>query len=115
MKILVNETRVKVVKNKVSPPFREAIFDIMYGSGISREGEIIDMGVEADIVDKSGSWYSYKGEKIGQGKDNARDFLKANPALAKEIEGLIREKLSASSAKSLIAGVEDDESEPPEA
>jgi recombination protein RecA len=110
-----NETRVKVVKNKVSPPFREAIFDIMYGSGISREGEIIDMGVEADIVDKSGSWYSYKGEKIGQGKDNARDFLKANPALAKEIEGLIREKLSASSAKSVIAGVEDDESESPEA
>ena len=82
-----NETRVKVVKNKVSPPFREAIFDIMYGAGISREGEIIDMGVEADIVDKSGAWYSYNGEKIGQGKDNARDFLKANPELSKEIEG----------------------------
>ena len=108
-----NETRVKVVKNKVSPPFREAIFDIMYGTGISREGEIIDMGVEADIVDKSGSWYSYKGEKIGQGKDNARDFLKANPALSKEIEGLIREKLSTKSSKSVIAGVEDDEVEPP--
>lgn len=108
-----NETRVKVVKNKVSPPFREAIFDIMYGTGISREGEIIDMGVEADIVDKSGSWYSYKGEKIGQGKDNARDFLKANPVLSKEIEGLIREKLSVKSSKSVIAGVEDDEVEPP--
>jgi recombination protein RecA len=110
-----NETRVKVVKNKVSPPFREAIFDIMYGTGISREGEIIDMGVEADIVDKSGSWYSYKGEKIGQGKDNARDFLKANPALSKEIEGLIREKLSTKSSKSVIAGAEVDEVEPPEA
>jgi recombination protein RecA len=110
-----NETRVKVVKNKVSPPFREAIFDIMYGTGISREGEIIDMGVEADIVDKSGSWYSYKGEKIGQGKDNARDFLKANPALSKEIEGLIREKLSTKSSKSVIAGAEIDEVEPPEA
>jgi len=109
-----NETRVKVVKNKVSPPFREAIFDIMYGTGISREGEIIDMGVEADIVDKSGSWYSYKGEKIGQGKDNARDFLKANPALSKEIEGLIREKLSTKSSKSVIAA-EVDEVEPPEA
>jgi recombination protein RecA len=110
-----NETRVKVVKNKVSPPFREAIFDIMYGTGISREGEIIDMGVEADIVDKSGSWYSYKGEKIGQGKDNARDFLKANPALSKEIEGLIREKLSTKSSKSVIAGAEVGEVEPPEA
>ncbi len=110
-----NETRVKVVKNKVSPPFREAIFDIMYGTGISREGEIIDMGVEADIVDKSGSWYSYKGEKIGQGKDNARDFLKANPALSKEIEGLIREKLSTKSSKSVIAGAEVDEVDPPEA
>jgi len=110
-----NETRVKVVKNKVSPPFREAIFDIMYGTGISREGEIIDMGVEADIVDKSGSWYSYKGEKIGQGKDNARDFLKANPALSKEIEGLIRDKLSTKSSKSVIAGAEVDEVEPPEA
>jgi recombination protein RecA len=110
-----NETRVKVVKNKVSPPFREAIFDIMYGTGISREGEIIDMGVEADIVDKSGSWYSYKGEKIGQGKDNARDFLKANPALSKEIEGLIREKLSTKSSKSVIASAEVDEVEPPEA
>ncbi|SMC36543.1 recombinase RecA [Polynucleobacter kasalickyi] len=110
-----NETRVKVVKNKVSPPFREAIFDIMYGTGISREGEIIDMGVEADIVDKSGSWYSYKGEKIGQGKDNARDFLKANPALSKEIEGLIRDKLSTKSSKSVIAGVEEDEVEPPTA
>ena len=110
-----NETRVKVVKNKVSPPFREAIFDIMYGAGISREGEIIDMGVEADIVDKSGAWYSYRGEKIGQGRDNARDFLKANPALSQEIEGLIREKLNVKSSKSVIAEKEDDEVEPPAA
>ena len=110
-----NETRVKVVKNKVSPPFREAIFDIMYGAGISREGEIIDMGVEADIVEKSGSWYSYKGEKIGQGKDNARDFLKANPELAKEIEALIREKLGVKGNKAVISGKDDDEVEPPEA
>ena len=110
-----NETRVKVVKNKVSPPFREAIFDIMYGTGISREGEIIDMGVEADIVEKSGAWYSYKGEKIGQGKDNARDFLKANQELAKEIEGLIRAKLGINSNKAVISGKDDDEVEPPDA
>jgi recombination protein RecA len=110
-----NETRVKVVKNKVSPPFREAIFDIMYGSGISREGEIIDMGVEADLVEKSGAWYSYKGEKIGQGKDNARDFLKANPALSQEIEALIRAKLGVKGNKPVISGKEDDEVDAPEA
>jgi recombination protein RecA len=109
-----NETRVKVVKNKVSPPFREAIFDIMYGSGISREGEIIDMGVEADLVEKSGAWYSYKGEKIGQGKDNARDFLKANPELAKEIEALIRAKLGVKGSKAVITGKADDEVDAPE-
>ena len=108
-----NETRVKVVKNKVSPPFREAIFDIMYGDGISREGEIIDMGVEADIVDKSGAWYSYNGEKIGQGKDNARDFLKANPELSKDIEGLIRAKLGVKGSNSIVSGAQDDEIEPP--
>ena len=91
--IVGNETRVKVVKNKVSPPFREAIFDIMYGEGISRQGEIIDLGVECDIVEKSGAWYSYKGDRVGQGKDNAREFLKENPEIAKEIEAKIREKL----------------------
>jgi recombination protein RecA len=105
----VNETRVKVVKNKVSPPFREAIFDIMYGQGISREGEIIDMGVEADIVEKSGAWYSYGGERIGQGKDNAREFLKENPEMAKEIEAKIREKLGVKNAGSLISETLDDE------
>ena len=91
--VVGNRTRVKVVKNKVSPPFREAIFDIMYGEGISRHGEIIDLGVECDIVEKSGAWYSYNGERVGQGKDNAREFLKENPEIAKEIEARVREKL----------------------
>ena len=91
--VVGNQTRVKVVKNKVAPPFREAEFEIMYGLGISREGEIIDMGSAQGIIEKSGSWYSYNGERIGQGKDNARDFLKARPELAKEIEDLIRAKL----------------------
>lgn len=88
-----NETKVKVVKNKVSPPFKTAHFDIMFGEGISREGEIIDMGVDAKIIEKSGAWYSYKGEKIGQGRDNVREFLKENKALAVEIENLVRESL----------------------
>ncbi|AOK05277.1 recombinase RecA [Burkholderia sp. AU19243] len=91
--VIGNETRVKVVKNKVSPPFREAIFDILYGEGISRQGEIIDLGVQAKIVDKAGAWYSYNGEKIGQGKDNAREFLRENPEIALEIENRIRESL----------------------
>jgi len=91
--VVGNQTRVKVVKNKVAPPFREAEFEIMYGAGISREGEIIDMGSAQNIIEKSGAWYSYKGERIGQGKDNARDFLKSRPELAKEIEAQIRERL----------------------
>jgi recombination protein RecA len=91
--VVGNQTRVKVVKNKVAPPFREAEFEIMYGAGISREGEIIDMGSTQGIIEKSGAWYSYKGERIGQGKDNARDFLKSRPELAKEIETQIRERL----------------------
>ncbi|MGD9356593.1 MAG: recombinase RecA [Chromatiales bacterium] len=88
--VVGNETRVKVVKNKVAPPFKQANFEIMYGEGISREGEIIDLGVQHGIVDKSGSWYSYKGDKIGQGKENVRNFLKENPDVAAEIEGSIR-------------------------
>jgi recombination protein RecA len=88
--VIGNETKVKVVKNKVSPPFKTAEFDILYGQGISREGEIIDMGAEANVLEKSGSWYAYNGEKIGQGKDNAREFLKENPALAVEIENRVR-------------------------
>lgn len=88
--ILGNETRVKVVKNKIAPPFKEVVFEILYGEGISHEGELIDLGAELKIIDKAGSWYSYKGEKIGQGKDNVRQYLKDNPALAEEIELQIR-------------------------
>jgi recombination protein RecA len=91
--VLGNETRVKVVKNKVSPPFKEANFDILYGEGISRESEIIELGVQANLVDKSGAWYSYNGDRIGQGKENVRQFLKDNSSIAQELERLIREKL----------------------
>lgn len=88
--VVGSETRVKVVKNKVAPPFKEAHFDILYGEGISREGEIIDLGVDHKIVDKSGAWYAYQSDKIGQGKDNSREFLRNNPALAREIENKVR-------------------------
>jgi recombination protein RecA len=91
--VVGSQTRVKVVKNKVAPPFREAEFEIMYGTGISREGEIIDIGVLHNLVEKSGSWYSYKGERIGQGKDNARTFLQQHPQIAADIEQQIRAKL----------------------
>ena len=91
--VVGNQTRVKVVKNKVSPPFREAEFEIMYGEGISREGEIIDLGSEHAIIEKSGAWYSYKGERIGQGKENVREFLKKHPEMARDIEAQIRAKL----------------------
>jgi len=88
-----NETKVKVVKNKVAPPFKTAEFDILFGEGISRHGEIIDMGVNARIIEKSGAWYAYNGEKIGQGRDNAREFLRENAELAHEIENKVRESL----------------------
>ena len=91
--VIGNQTRVKVVKNKVAPPFREAEFEILYGAGISRNGEVIDIGVAQGFVEKSGSWYSYNGERIGQGKENARTFLDQHPEIAREIEGKIREKL----------------------
>ena len=91
--VVGNQTRVKVVKHKVAPPFREAEFEILYGQGISREGEIIDIGSAQNIIEKSGSWYSYKGERIGQGKENAREFLKTHPDTAREIEDLIRAKM----------------------
>ncbi len=91
--VVGNQTRVKVVKNKVAPPFRQAEFDILYGEGISLQGEIIDMGVKFDIVDKAGAWYSYNGDRIGQGKDNVRQFLKDNPEISAEIEAQIREKI----------------------
>ncbi len=91
--VVGSETRVKVVKNKVSPPFKEAIFDILYGEGISQEGEIIELGVVHKLIEKSGAWYAYQGEKIGQGKDNAREYLRQHPEIAQEIETQIREKL----------------------
>jgi recombination protein RecA len=91
--VVGNQTRVKVVKNKVAPPFREAEFEIMYGAGISREGEIIDLASEHGIIDKAGAWYSYKGDRIGQGKDNTRNFLREHPEVAREIEQQIRAKL----------------------
>jgi len=91
--VIGNETKVKVVKNKVAPPFKQVTFDILYGEGISREGEIIDLGVAGNIIDKSGAWYSYSGNRIGQGKDNVRNFLKDNPEMAAEIESKIRAQL----------------------
>ncbi len=91
--VIGNETRVKVVKNKVAPPFKQVEFQILYGEGISREGEIIDLGVKQGIIDKSGAWYAYNGERIGQGKENARQYLKEHPELAAEIEQKIRAEL----------------------
>jgi recombination protein RecA len=91
--IIGNETRVKVIKNKVAPPFKEVVFDILYGEGISRESELIELGTKHDIIDKAGAWYSYQGNKIGQGKENVRKYLKENPEVAVTIEQQIREKL----------------------
>ncbi len=107
--VIGSETRVKVVKNKVSPPFKQAEFDILYGEGISREGEIIEMGVNLKLIEKSGAWYSYKGEKIGQGKDNAREFLKERPEIAKEVEAKIRANAGLVNELMTTAPVEDDE------
>jgi recombination protein RecA len=92
--VIGSRTKVKVVKNKVAPPFREAEFDILYGSGISKEGELVDLAVEHAVIEKLGAWYSYNGERIGQGRENARDLLKANPTLADEIEAKVRAKLA---------------------
>jgi len=100
--VIGNETRVKVVKNKVAPPFKQAEFEILYGEGISREGEIIDLGSQAGIIDKSGAWYSYNGTRIGQGKDNVRTYLKEHPAVAHEIEAQIRAK-----ALAVVTTIED--------
>jgi recombination protein RecA len=91
--VIGNETKVKVVKNKVAPPFKQVMFDILYGEGVSRHGEIIDLGVQQGVIEKSGAWYSYDGNRIGQGKDNVRGFLKENPDLADEIEAKIRDVL----------------------
>jgi recombination protein RecA len=107
--VVGNETKVKVVKNKVAPPFRIANFDILYGEGVSREGELIELGVQLGVVDKTGAWYAYKGERIGQGKDNVRQFLKEHTDKAAEIEAQIRAQ-----AMPVSAPVQE-ESEPEEA
>src|SRR6187401_763618 len=101
--VIGSETRVKIVKNKVAPPFRQAEFDILYGEGISREGEVLEIGVLHGVLEKSGAWYIYNGDRLGQGKDNARDFLKDNAALAKEIEGKIREKAGVQKGAAQVA------------
>ncbi|GBG14170.1 recombination protein RecA [Novimethylophilus kurashikiensis] len=103
--VVGSETRVKVVKNKVAPPFKQAEFDILYGEGISREGEIIEIGVNLKLVEKSGAWYSYKGEKIGQGKDNAREYLKEHPEVAREIEDKIRAHAKVGGADAVVKTV----------
>lgn len=106
--VIGSETRVKVIKNKVAPPFKQAEFDILYGEGISREGEIIELGANLKMVEKAGSWYSYNGEKIGQGKDNAREFLRSNPAIANEIDAKIRANMkSLSEAMPAVRSEED--------
>jgi recombination protein RecA len=99
--VIGNATRVKVVKNKVAPPFREVTFDIMYGEGVSKIGEIIDLGVKAEVIEKSGSWFSYNNQRIGQGRENVRDFLKNNPDVAAEIEASVRKKSTALSEEML--------------
>ena len=105
--VVGSETKVKVVKNKVAPPFKQAFFDILYGEGISRHGEIIDLGVEFDFIAKSGSWYSYDGNRIGQGKENVREYLKNNDAMAMDIENKIRKKLGIPEVKNINEIVED--------
>ncbi len=106
--VIGSETRVKVIKNKVAPPFKQAEFDILYGEGISREGEIIELGVNAKLVEKAGAWYSYNGEKIGQGKDNAREFLRAHPEIANEIDAKIRANMKVLNETMVAARGEDD-------
>jgi recombination protein RecA len=105
--VIGNQTRVKVVKNKVSPPFKMAEFEILYGEGISREGEIIELGVQNGLIDKAGSWYSYGNDRIGQGKENVREFLKANPEVGAEIERKIREKLLPKTVKAAAPDAEE--------
>ena len=105
--VIGNQTRVKVVKNKVSPPFKLAEFEILYGEGISREGEIIELGVQHGLIDKAGSWYSYGNDRIGQGKENVREFLKANPEVGAELEQKIREKLLPKTVKGAAPDAEE--------
>jgi recombination protein RecA len=112
--VIGSRTKVKVVKNKVAPPFREAEFDILYGSGISKEGELVDMASEHNIIEKLGAWYSYGGERIGQGRENARDLLRANPHIADEIEDKLRVKLAAKPIPLNSVAAEDPEEDPGE-
>ena len=107
--IIGNNVRVKVVKNKVAPPFREVEFDIMYGQGISKLGEIIDLGVKAGVIEKSGSWFSFNSQRIGQGRDNAREFLKANPDIAAEIESAVRGNAGVKIEEELLVGPPDED------
>nr|WP_199047825.1 recombinase RecA [Dyella sp. ASV24] len=107
--VIGSETRVKVVKNKVAPPFRQAEFEILYGEGTSREGEIIELGVAQNLIDKSGAWYSYKGDRIGQGKENVRQFLRDNPAIANEVDAELRARLLVSNGTSPLPAVETEE------
>jgi recombination protein RecA len=109
--VVGNQTRVKVVKNKVAPPFKQVEFDIMYGEGISKTGELVDLGVTAGIVEKSGSWYSYNGERIGQGRENAKTFLKQNADVAAAIEQAIRANAGLIAAKITNASAEEDAGE----
>jgi len=105
-----NQTRVKVVKNKLAPPFKQVEFDIMYGEGISKTGEILDLGVKAGVVEKSGAWFSYDSQRIGQGRENAKNFLKGNPDMAGKIEAAIRQNAGLI-AEQILAGAENDEEE----
>jgi recombination protein RecA len=107
--IIGNNVRVKVVKNKVAPPFREVEFDIMYGAGISKLGEIIDLGVKAGVIEKSGAWFSWNSTRIGQGRDNAREFLKANPDIAHQIEDQVRGNSTRIEEELLIGGPDADD------
>ena len=112
--VVGNRAKIKVVKNKVAPPFREAEFDIVYGKGISKEGNILDIAVNLDIIEKSGSWFSYNGERIGQGRENVKKYLQDNPEVAKQIEQKIRENFSEAFEKSLGDNLEEDAIEEPE-
>ena len=106
--VIGNKTTVKIVKNKVAPPFKTAVVEIMYGEGVSRVSEIIDLGVDFDIIEKSGSWYSYNSQRLGQGKENIKDYLKQNPEVCDEIEAKIREKLKNNNSLT-ISSVDEDE------
>ena len=114
--VIGNDTRVKVVKNKMAPPFKQAEFEILYGEGSSREGELIELGVKHDMIDKAGAWYSYNGDRIGQGKDNVRNYMKEHPEMSEEIETALRDKLLKPASASQPESVEEqDEAEAPEA